>query len=196
MTNTTERLTGWSSGTARRLAGAVTDVAQRSLPHPRRDTPSPGWESGVWVRIQRQRRNHRLGAFVLAVAAIVGAGLLLVVRPGASRSTRVRLTTRVETPLRADGSAPVPGRWRVEFEGAELRVYRNALGVVHRCPGEGCVATARGGALDLPVGAAGEYRALVFSRPSSGSGRTLGEDLAAARARGDAVEMSAPLVAY
>jgi len=102
----------------------------------------------------------------------------------------------VETPLRADGSAPAPGRWRVDFEGAELRVYRNALSIVHRCPGEGCVATARGGALELQVRAAGEYRAVVFSRPSSGSGRTLEEDLTAARARGDAVEMSAPLVAY
>jgi hypothetical protein len=102
----------------------------------------------------------------------------------------------VETPLRADGSAPVPARWRVEFEGAELRIYRNALGVVHRCPGEGCTTTARGGVLELPVTAAGEFRALVFSRPVSGSGRTLEEDLSAARARGDAVEMSAPLVAY
>ena len=195
MTNTTEGPTGWSGGTARRLAGAVTDVAQRSLPHPRRDTPTPGWESGVWVRIQRRRRNHRLWALALAVAAVVGAGLLLA-RPGAPAFAPVRLTTRVETPLRADGSAPVPGRWRVDFEGAELRVYRNALSMVHRCPGEGCVATARGGALELLVRAAGEYRAVVFSRPSSGSGRTLEEDLTAARARGDAVEMSAPLVAY
>lgn len=195
MTNTTWRPAGWSSGRARRLAGAVTDVAQRSLPHPRHDTPTPGWESGVWVRIQHRRRKHRLGAFTLAVAAIAGAGLLLA-RPGASPSTPVRLATRPQTPLRADGSTPVPGRWRIDFDGAELRVYRNALGVVHRCPGDGCIRTARGGALELPVAAAGEYRAVVFSRPSAGNGRTLEEDLSVARARGDAVEMSAPLVAY
>ena len=121
---------------------------------------------------------------------------MLVARPGASPSAPIRLAATVETPLRADGSAPVPARWRVEFEGAELRIYRNALGVVYRCPGEGCTTTARGGVLELPVTAAGEFRALVFSRPVSGSGRTLEEDLSAARARGDAVEMSAPLVAY
>ena len=186
---------GWSAGTARRLAGAVTDVAQRSLPHPRRDTPTPGWESGVWVRIQRRRRNLRLGALALAVAAIAATGVVAV-RPGPSPSRPVHLETRVETPLRADGSVPVPGRWRVDFEGAELRVYRNALAMVHRCPGAGCLTTERGGALELPLTAAGEYRAVVFSRPSSGSGQTLQEDLSAARSGGTGVEMSAPLVAY
>jgi len=194
MTNTTARLVGWSGGTARRLAGAVTDVAQRSLPHLRRDTPTPGWESGVWVRIQRRRRIHRLGALALVVAAIAGAWVL--VRPRPSPSIRVRLATRVETPLRADGSVAVPGRWRVDFEGAELRVYRNALAMVHRCPGTGCTTTEGGGALELPLAAAGEFRAVVFSSPSSGSGRTLAEDLSVARAGGHEFEMSAPLVAY
>ena len=55
--------------------GGVTDVAQRSLPHSRRDTPSPGWESGVWVRIQRRRRYQRVGALVLVLAAAVGGAL-------------------------------------------------------------------------------------------------------------------------
>src|SRR5262249_9515103 len=150
MTNTTERPTGWSGGTACRLAGAVTDVAQRSLPHPRRDTPSPGWESSVWVRIQRRRRNHRLGGLALALVAISGAWVL-VLRPGVTPPTPDRPAPTVETPLRDDGSAPVPARWRIEFQGAELRVYRNALAVVHRCPGEGCTTTARGGALEFPV---------------------------------------------
>jgi hypothetical protein len=149
----------------------------------------------VWVRIQRRRKARRLGLVAAAVAALAGASVLAPRLRGAP-PPQVRLAATVESPLRADGSAPVPARWRVEFEGAELRVYRNALGVVHRCPGEGCTTTARGGALELPLATAGEYRALVFSRPVPGGGRTLEEDLSAARARGDAVEMSPALVAY
>ena len=85
LTNTTFRAAGWSDGTPRRLAGAVTDVAQRSLPHSRHDTPSPGWESGVWVRIQRRRRYQRLGALVLALGA---AGVAVPSWPATASSVR------------------------------------------------------------------------------------------------------------
>lgn len=180
----------------RRLAGAVTDVSRRSLPHPRHDTPTPGWESGVWVRIERRRRVHRLGALVLAVMA-GGAGAWLTRRSAVDAKAGVGVHAELQGALRPDGSAPLHARWRVSFEGAELRVYRNELGVVHRCPGSpGCTDAAGGGMLTMPLGAPGEYRALVFSRPARGVGPTLRDDLEAARARGEQVEMSASLVAY
>src|SRR5262244_773974 len=115
MTNTTERPTGWSGGTACRLAGAVTDVAQRSLPHPRRDTPTPGWESGVWVRIQRRRRTRRLGLLVLTILA-AGLGFLAARRPAPTPTARVRIGATLDRPLRADGSAPLGSVWRIRFE--------------------------------------------------------------------------------
>ena len=42
----------------------------------------------------------------------------------------------------------------------------------------------------------GEYRAVVFSRPAPTSGKTMQEDLARARARGDPVEISPSIVVY
>jgi len=169
------------------------------MKEPRRDTPTPGWESGVWVRIQRQRRKHRLalGMLVLALAAVaVWAGLT---RRGVPRppAPDLRVRAELETAVRADGSAALHAPWRVAFEGAELRVYRNALGMVRRCPGDsGCAPGPAGGVLTLPLDEAGEYRALVFSRQVPGGGHTLQEDLAAARERGEAVEMSPSLVVY
>ncbi len=162
----------------------------------RRNTPTPGWESGVWVRIQHSQRNRRLGA--LALAAVVAAvGALVATRHAPDRPLPVRVTAAVEGTLRPDGSAPVHTLWRLRFEGAELRVYRNALGVVHRCPGSpACTRGAQGVTLAVPVDTPGEYRAIVFSRPTPGDGGTLLEDLAAARARGEPAEMSPSLVAY
>ena len=176
--------------------GAVVDLPQRSLPHSRRDTPSPGWESGVWTRIQRRRRKHRL-ALVALVLVAGGTGALLVRHGSLVPRAAVRVQTELESAVRSDGSVPLHGRWRVAFEGAELRVYRNALGMVRRCPGgPGCVSSTGGGVLTLPVDEAGEYRAVVFSRPVPAGGRTLQEDLTAARGRGEPVEMSASLVVY
>ncbi len=196
LTNTTFGPAGWSDEAARRLAGAVTDVAQRSLPQSRRDTPSPGWESGVWVRIQRRRRYRRLGVLVLALAAGVGGGLVARHRTLGASAT-VQVTAALQSPLRADGSAPLHARWQVAYDGAELRVYRNALGAAVRCPGAPeCTVTASGGAVRLPLDVPGEYRAVAFSRPASARGATMQEDLAAARARGDRVEVSASVVVY
>ncbi len=181
--------------TARRLAGAVTDVAQRSSPS-RRDTPSPGWESGVWTRIQRRRRYRRLGSLVLAMAAAAGGALVARQRLLDAPAT-VRVQVELRDALRADGSAPVHARWRATYEGAELRVYRNALGAVLRCPGApGCTGTPGGGVADVGVDAPGEYRAVVFSRRLPGQGATMQEELALARARGDRVEVSPSLVVY
>ena len=153
----------------------------------------------MWVRIQRQRRKHRLalGMLILALAA-AGAWALLERRghpeqPAPAPGVRAELASAA----RSDGSAPLHASWRVAFEGAELRVYRNALGMVRRCPeGPGCLPGPGGGVLTLPLDEPGEYRALVFSHPVSGGGQTLQEDLAAARARGEAVEMSPSLVVY
>ncbi|HET6980998.1 MAG TPA: hypothetical protein VFI53_02600, partial [Myxococcaceae bacterium] len=139
----------------------------------------------MWVRIQRQRRKHRLalGMLVLALAA-AGAWALLERRGHPELPPPVpRVRAELESRARSDGSAPLHAAWRVAFEGAELRVYRNALGMVHRCPeGPGCAPGPGGGVLTLPLDEPGEYRALVFSRPVSGGGQTLQEDLAAARA--------------
>ncbi len=196
MTNTTSGPAGWSGRTARRLAGAVTDVAQRSLPHPRRDTPSPGWESGVWVRIQRRRRNQRLAALALSLTA-AGAGALLARARLVDAPGPVQVRADLDDPLRADGSAPLHARWRISYTGAELRVYRNALGAALRCPGAAaCTLTPVGGAVPVAADAPGEYRAVVFSRPVPTSGATMQEDLAGARARGDPVEISSSLVVY
>ena len=196
LTNTTFRPAGWLDEAARRLARAVTDVAQRSLPQSRRDTPSPGWESGVWVRIQRRRRYRRLGVLVLALAA-GGGGALVARHQVLDAPATVRLTAALQSPLRADGSAPLHARWQVIYEGAELRVYRNALGAVVRCPGSAeCAVTAGGGAMSLMLDVPGEYRAVTFSRPASARGATMQEDLATARARGDRVEISASVVVY
>ena len=171
-------------------------MAQRSLPHSRHDTPSPGWESGVWVRIQRRRRYQRLGALVFALAAAAGSAFVAGHRVlGASATVRVQAA--LESSLRADGSAPLHVRWRITYDGAELRVYRNALGAVLRCPGAPeCTVTTAGGAVTLPVDLAGEYRAVGFSRPVPGRGASMQQDLAAARARGDRVEVSPSLVVY
>ncbi|HEY1909037.1 MAG TPA: hypothetical protein VGG91_23540 [Myxococcaceae bacterium] len=177
----------------------MADLSQGSLPEPRRDTPTPGWESGVWVRIQRQRRKHRLalGILVVALASAATWAVLARRRHPEEPALASRVQVQLETAARSDGSAPLHASWRVAYEGAELRVYRNALGMVRRCPeGPGCVSTPGGGVLTLPLDEAGEYRALVFSRPVSGGGQTLQEDLAASRTRGEAVEMSASLVVY
>jgi len=196
MTNTTSRPAGWSGGTSRRLAGAVTDVAQRSLPPPRRDTPPPGWESGVWVRIQRRRRHHRLGLLAVALAAAV-AGALLATPGLIGAPATVQIRAQLQSPLRADGSAHLPARWQVSYDGSELRVYRNALGVALRCPGATeCSLTPGGGAVTFRADTPGEYRAVVFSRPAPTSGKTMQEDLAGARARGDPVEISPSLIVY
>jgi hypothetical protein len=175
---------------------AVTHVAQRSLPHVRRDTPRPGWESGVWVRIQRRRRYRRVAFLVIAVAAAC-AGALVARRGARDASSPIGLHVTLESPGRADGSAPPDARWRLTYQGAELRVYRNALGVVLGCPGHpACSTNASGGSATLAPEGPGEYRALVFSRPQPGGGRTLQEDLRAARARGDQVELSRSMVVY
>ena len=175
---------------------AVTHVSQRSLPHARRDTPSPGWESGVWVRIQRRRRYRRLAVLIIAVAA-TGAGVLAARRGTRDASPPVRLHVALEGPGRPDGSAPPDARWHLTYEGAELRVYRNALGVVLGCPGHpACTTDASGGSVTLAADGPGEYRALVFSHPQGGGGRTLQEDLLTARARGDLVELSPSMVVY
>ena len=196
MTNTTERPTGWSGGTACRLAGAVTDVAQRSLPHSRRDTPSPGWEGSVWGRIQRRRRNYRLAALALALTA-AGAGALLARGRLVDAAAPVQIRADLSSPLRADGSASLHARWQISYVGAELRVYRNALGAALRCPGVAeCDLTPGGGTAAFVADAPGEYRAVVFSRPVAGAGATMQEDLAAARARGEPVETSTSLVVY
>jgi len=196
MTNTTSRLTGWSVRSARRLAGAVTDVAQRSLPHSRHDTPPPGWESGVWVRIQRRRRKHRLASLVLALTA-GGVGALLARAGLVDAPAPVEVRVDLTSPRRVDGSAPLHARWQISYTGSELRVYRNALGAVLRCPGAvGCALTAGGGTVALVADDPGEYRAVVFSRPPAASGGTLQEDLAGARARGDPVDISSSLVVY
>jgi len=109
----------------------------------------------------------------------------------------LRVQVELRTPVRADGSAPLHARWRASYEGAELRVYRNALAAVLRCPGAPeCTGTRGGGVADVGVDAPGEYRAVVFSRSLPGPGATMQEDLALARARGDRVEVSSSLVAY
>ncbi|HVP60823.1 MAG TPA: hypothetical protein VMT11_09710 [Myxococcaceae bacterium] len=174
----------------------MSNLSGHSPPEHRCDTPTPGWESGVWVRIQRSRRNRRLGALTLAAALGVG-GALVAGRRAPDTPGPVWVSAALDGTLRPDGSAPLHGLWRLTFEGAELRVYRNALGVVERCPGSpGCTRTEQGGTLALPVGGPGEYRAVVFSSPLSGGGRTLHEDIAAAHDRGAPVEMSPALVAY
>jgi hypothetical protein len=148
----------------------------------------------VWVRIQRRRRTHRLVALALTLTAGAAGAVLararLVERP-------VQVRTDLETPLRTDGSAPLHARWQVRYTGAELRVYRNALGAVLRCPGSPqCMLTPGGGSVTFVADMAGEYRALAFPRPVPVSGATMQEDLAAARARSDRVEISPSLVVY
>jgi hypothetical protein len=131
------------------------------------------------------------------MAAAAATWALLARREQHPEQPAPRVQVELETAVRADGSAPLHASWRVAYEGAELRVYRNALGRVRRCPeGPGCVPAPGGGVLTLPLDEAGEYRALVFSRPVSGGGQTLQEDLAGARARGETVEMSPSLVVY
>ncbi|HZJ54938.1 MAG TPA: hypothetical protein VFD38_12430 [Myxococcaceae bacterium] len=167
-----------------------------SLPPGRRDTPTPGWESGVWVRIQRRRRSRRLRLLAIAVAAAC-VGALLARRGARDAPPPVQLHVQLESPGRTDGSAPPGARWRVRYAGAELRVYRNALGMVLRCPGHpDCSATPNGGAATMTLDGPGDYRAVVFSRPPPGGGGTLQEDLLTARARGELVELSPSLVVY
>jgi hypothetical protein len=153
----------------------------------------------VWGRIQRERRKHRLALGILTLALAAAATWFVVARRGHPEPPAPvpRVRAELKTAARSDGSAPLHAHWRVAFEGAEVRVYRNALGMVRRCPdGPGCAPGPGGGVLTLPLDEPGEYRALVFSRPLSGGGNTLQGDLAAARARGEAVEMSPSLVVY
>jgi len=162
----------------------------------RRDTPTPGWQSGVWVRIQHQRRNRHVAVLVVTAAVSV-AGALAVVPRVPEKPRPLRVSAVVHGTVRPDGSAPLHTQWQLTFEGAELRVYRNALGAVHRCPGSpGCIPSGPGGRFVVPVDTPGEYRALVFSRSLSGDGGTLEEDFAAARARSQPAEMSPSLLAY
>jgi len=161
----------------------------------RRDTPARGWERGVWHRIGRRRRVHRLGALVLAAAAI-GAAVILAQRLGRPDSFPARVSVELDRPPRMDGSAPLHSVWHLRFEGAELRVYRDERRVV-RCPGSaGCTRTDRGGTLALPIDAPGEYRALVYSEPGATDEPSLRRDLVAAGEDGNPVQMSPPLIAY
>ncbi|HUM10994.1 MAG TPA: hypothetical protein VLT82_08615 [Myxococcaceae bacterium] len=173
----------------------MTELSGHRPREQRRDTPTPGWESGVWVRIQRSRRNRRLGLMLAAALAVGGA--VVSRRNVQDQRGPVRVNAALEGSLRPDGSAPAHALWRLTFEGAELRVYRNALGALHRCPGSpGCIRTEQGGTLTVPLDGPGEYRAVVFSSPLSGGGRTLHQDLTAAGDRDEPVEMSPALVAY
>ena len=150
----------------------------------------------MWVRIQRRRRYRRL-AFLFIAIAVACAGAFVARRGAGEVSPPVRLDVALESAGRTDGSAPPDARWRLTYQGAELRVYRNALGVVLGCPGHpACTANASGGSATLTPEGPGEYRALVFSRPQPGGGRTLQEDLLTARARGDQVELSRSLLVY
>jgi len=109
----------------------------------------------------------------------------------------VQVQASPEYSLRADGSAPLHTRWRIQYAGAALRVYRNSLGAVLRCPGAPeCILTPGGGAVTFVADTAGEYRAVAFSRPVATSGATMQEDLAGAHARRNQTEMSPSLVVY
>jgi hypothetical protein len=150
----------------------------------------------VWVRIQRRRRYRRLALLVIAVVAAC-AGALVARQRRQEVSQPVGLQVALESRGRRDGSAPPDARWRLTYRGAELRVYRNALGVVLVCPAHpACAASTGGGSATLAPAGPGEYRALVFSRPQDGGGRMLQEDLLTARARSDQVELSRPMVVY
>jgi hypothetical protein len=137
----------------------------------------------------------------VAVALAVGtggAGALIWHLAGgqAVRGSAARVEARVDGPLRPDGSAE-PGRvWRLAFEGAELRVYRNGLRWGERCPGgSGCTGGPRQ-ELRLPLDGAGEYRAAAFSPGPGDDGATLRDDVTRARTRGVAVALSDPLIVY
>ncbi len=161
----------------------------------RHDTPARGWERGVWNRIGRRRRIHRLGALALAAVAI-GAAVILAQRLGRPEPFPARVSAELDRPPRMNGSAPLHAVWNLRFEGAELRVYRDERRVV-RCPGSaGCTRTDRGGTLALAIDAPGEYRALVFTEPGAGDGASLRRDLVAASEDGNPVQMSPPLIAY
>jgi hypothetical protein len=130
---------------------------------------------------------------VLAALGLGASAALLLrhTRTGAG----VRIESRVEGALRPDGSA-APGRtWQLLFDGAELRVYRNGLPWGERCPGGlGCTGGARQ-ALHLPLEGPGEYRAVAFSR-NGGEAGTLHDDVTRARAEGQDVALSDPLIVY
>jgi hypothetical protein len=150
----------------------------------------------VWVRIQRRRRVHHLVALALALTA-GGVGGVLARAGLADAPAPVEVRVDLGSPRRADGSASLRARWQVRWAGGEVRVYRNALGAVLRCPGAAaCALHPGGGVVSLVVDVPGEYRAVVFSRPLASSGATMQEDLTRARARGDPVEISSSLVVY
>src|SRR5215831_12398464 len=112
---------------------AVADVSGHLRPE-WRQTPSLGWEGGVWTRIERRRRMKRLVALVVAGAAI-WVGVQVVWHRTTLRPAPVRVSVEVLGPLRPDGSTALPAVWQVRFEGGELRIYRNGLQTAHRCPG-------------------------------------------------------------
>lgn len=150
----------------------------------------------VWHRILRRRQARRLGALAFAVAA-AGGIVLVAWRRDRTEEVPARLSVELEGRRRPDGSTPPLAVWRLRYEGSELRVYRDALRVIQRCPGSpACTGSERGGTLALRLEAAGEYRAVAFSRPSAADGLTLQGDLTAARREGGTVQMSAPLVVY
>ena len=137
-------------------------------------------------------------AWVALLAAIVvggWAGGMLALRHG-RLAVRARIEARVEGPLRPDGTT-APGRtWRVAFDGAELRLYRNGLRWGERCPGgAACTAGARQ-ELRLPLEAPGDYRAVAFSAAPGDEGGSLHEDTALASARGVSFALSEPLIVY
>jgi hypothetical protein len=133
-------------------------------------------------------------AVALIVLGTAVAGVLLFLSGG--RASRVSVDARVEGALRPDGST-APGRtWRVAFEGAELRVYRNGLRWGERCPGgSGCTGGPRP-ELRLPLDGPGDYRAVAFSSVLGGEGGSLHDDTTQARARGVALALSDPLIVY
>ncbi len=150
----------------------------------------------VWGRILRRQRARRLGALAFAAVVLCGVCLVVLARSG-PESAAPRVSVALEGLLRLDGSTPVHAVWQISYQGNELRVYRDDLGVLHRCPGfTGCTRTERGGTLELKVDAPGEYRVLVLGRPSTAPGLSLEGDLMAARQRGDPVALSMPLIAY
>ena len=151
----------------------------------------------MWSRIGLAPTPRRGSLVAVALAIVVGGGIggMLAVRQGRP-VTRARIAAQVDGPLRPDGST-APGRtWRVVFDGAELRLYRNGLRWGDRCPGgAACTAGARQ-ELRLPLEGPGDYRAVAFSAAPGDEAGSLHEDTTQARARGVSFALSDPLIVY
>jgi len=157
------------------------------------EEPPPGWQAGVWQRLEERRRRPRwLWTFVpLGAAAALAAILFFAIpRPSAVPSLTQEIAAG-DTAVRSTSAHPGDRlRLRAETGGAphaELRLYRNGRDLLLQCPGSpACRREGTTLQAELVLPAPGTYQSVFLSgtQPLPPPGAGLDADAGAALRQG------------